>query len=76
MSLLWTGTHSLTHLLTYSLTHLLTHSLTNRQADEIFLNSNKKSSFVELVTPDNLYRMMEYGYNYMKNEDESKRLFL
>jgi hypothetical protein len=46
------------------------------QADEIFLNSNKKSSFVELVTPDNLYRMMEYGYNYMKNEDESKRLFL
>ena len=39
--------------------------------DLIFCENVGKGSIVRLLTPDGLYEMMDYGYNYMKNKYEA-----
>ena len=36
--------------------------------DEDFMKTLKDSSIVKLITPDGLYEMMDYGYNFMKKK--------
>eukprot|EP01039_Chlorochromonas_danica_P001659 gene1659-1812_t len=42
--------------------------------DTVFLSSLKSRNFVKLIKPDGLFEMMDYGYQYMEQQDRTGRL--